>query len=90
VDPSTGVIMAQGHFVFHFAYAIIIQFFVTYVDDDSFSCMKYDEDSETYVLEEKSHPEINYVVNAVKYIHLICFFAMIFAENNVPSKITTS
>ena len=52
--------------------------------------MKYDEDSEAYVLEDKTDPEINHVVNAVKYIHLICFFAMIFAENNVPSKITTS
>ena len=37
-DPSVGVIMAQGHIVFHFVYGIINHFLVQYKDEDSFTC----------------------------------------------------
>lgn len=81
--------MSQGHFVFHFAYAIIIQLLVKYEDEESYTCFKFNEDEASYVIEEGVIPEINYVVNAVKYIHFICFICMIYSETYVPLKIST-
>jgi hypothetical protein len=58
-DPSTGVIMAQGHIVFHLVYGIIILFFVNFEDEESYTCFQYDKITDAYVQSKDSTPDIN-------------------------------
>ena len=44
-DPSAGLIRAQGHPIFHFAFMIALGFFVTY-DEGPFYCFTQDVDDD--------------------------------------------
>lgn len=90
VDPSTGIILSQGHIVFHLVYFIMINYFVEFEREDGHTCFEYSEEEGDYTIIPTRTPKINKAVNAVKWIHLLCFLCLAFCENFIKERVSSA
>ena len=89
VDPSMGLIKCQGPHTFHLAYFIVLQFIVSYIDEDSYTC--FDQINENF--EQQNDPGIpilNQMGKLVAKMHLICWLCMVLARFYLPKRLTSN
>jgi hypothetical protein len=68
----------------------MMQFHVTLIDEDTFTCFIQKENGDFDPIAEKRRPYLNRVCQQVKNIHLFCFFLKIFSYNYVPERVGTN
>ena len=67
-----------------------MQFHVTLIEEDSFTCFIQKDNGEFEAINEKKRPYLNQVCQRVKNIHLFCFLLKIISYNYVPERVGTN
>lgn len=78
-DPSTAMLRCQGHYLVHLALYLGAEIFVS-EDKGPYYCFQHD-DAGKQIMKETDRYELNLTLWYLKYMHLVCFALVFFADN---------